>query len=454
MQRFNSKQRKFIYLGGIFSLLIPVVLLGMPAGKKTTGGYIAQMRSEYGLGETAIGDVDPASASMNLMLLGLRGVAADVIWMNAVDQKEKKQWNELEQSVNTIIKLQPHFDQVWTFQSWNLAYNVSAEFDAIPDRYFWVKKGIKFIKRGVSRNENSAMLYHNMGDYVGKKVGRSDEWRLFRRYFRDADPDTETWGGGPDTDINPEQKDNYLAALDIYRIANAREELPEVTQKKMARVIFRSYPVRSQLDYAYALQREGKFDEVDTISRAWKEGNRMWLDDYGREEFRHSFGGKVILNWNEDDLERLAEEDNMSTDEKQKYIESVRKMVNYKYWGDRSGVEAEPAMINSRRLMYSGKAKLLDEQDLEGARADLEESFKLLAEVVNNEEDTRGRILFDEIEVQEDVIKSLIMWRYILSLEGEEVPEDYALKEFWDKNPGLIDEFTRAFQQRIGAAGN
>ena len=451
MQRFDSKQRKFIYLGGIIALLFPVFLLGMPASSKSPGGQIAQMRQEYGLGETAIGDVDPASTSMNLMLLGLRGVAADLIWLNAVDQKSKKQWNELEQSVNTIIKLQPHFDQVWRFQGWNLAYNVSAEFDAIPDRYFWVKKGIKFLQRGTARNENSAILYHDMGDFYGKKVGRADEWRLFRRYFRDADPDVEQFKGGPDTSINPEEKDNYLVAADVYRIANKREELPDVSQKKMARSLFRQYPVRSQLDYAYALQREGKFDERDTIARAWGEGNRQWMDEYGKEVYQHSIGGDVILNWDEEDLKRLAEQDGMSTAEKQKYIEAVRKMVNYEYWANRSYVESQPEMIDSRRLMYAGKAKLLNEGDLEGAKADFEESFRLLANVVYNEQDDRGRMLFDEAEVKEDVIKSLIMWRYLKRLEGEEIPEDFPLREFWDKNGELVSEQTRAFQERIGA---
>lgn len=452
MQRFTSKQRKFIYLGAIIVLLFPVVFLGMPSSPDRAGGQIARMRAEYSLGETAIGDVDPTSSTMNLMLLGLRGVAANVLWMNADDQKKRKDWTQLEQTVNTIIKLQPHFEQVWKFQSWNLAYNVSAEFDAIPDRYFWVKKGAKFLKRGTERNQDSAVLYHDLGDFLGKKVGRSDEWRLFRGYFRDQDPDVDTWGGGPDLDLNPEQKDNYLVAKDVFKVANEKEELPDVTQRKMARVIFRSYPVRSQLDYAYALQREGKFDEVDTIARAWGQGNDEWMDEYGREEFRHSFGGKVILNWNEDDLKTLAEEDNMSEEEKQKFIESVRKMVNYKYWGDRSAVESESKMIEARRLLYSGKDKLLNELDLVNARKELETGLKLLDEVINNPEDDRGRMMTQEAEVAEDIVKSLIMWQYILRLDGEEVSDDFVLKEVWDANGELVQRFTSAFQQRIGAA--
>lgn len=454
MQRFTSKQRKFIYLGGIIVLLIPVFLLGMPASKTSPGGKIARMRAEYGLGETAIGDVDPTSASMNLMLLGLRGVAADMLWLNAVEHKQKKNWTQLEQTVNTIIKLQPHFNQVWRFQGWNLAYNVSAEFDAIPDRYFWVKKGTKFLKKGTDRNQDSAILYHDRGDFLGKKIGRSDEWRLFRRYFRDQDPDTDAWPDSPDLDLNPDQIDNYLAAKQVFAKANDVEEKPDVTQRKMARYIFRSYPVRSQLDYAYALQREGKFDEVDTIEQAWRQGNNEWLNDYGRERFRHSIGGTVILNWNDDDIAQLAEEDKISVGDKKRFTEQVRKTVNFNYWAERSGVEALPEMIEARRLLYAGKEKLLDEQDLTGARADLEEGLRLLSEIYNNENDTRGKLLFDELEVREDVIKSLIMWRYILRLEGEEVPEDFVLKYFWDNSADLVDKFTRAFQERIGAAND
>ena len=55
-----------------------------------------------------------------------------------------------------ITKLQPHFLAIWTFQSWNLAYNVSVEWDAPEDKYHWIKKGIQFVQQGVKQEPEVA----------------------------------------------------------------------------------------------------------------------------------------------------------------------------------------------------------------------------------------------------------------------------------------------------------
>ena len=147
MNNLTSLQRKLVYLGGIVLLLIPIILLGGPpepapvnptgAGRSegSPGGYLAQKRVEYGLGESDLGNVDPASSTMNLLLLGFRGIATSMLWMDAQKQQRDKDWAGLRATTESIILLQPHFLKVWHFQGWNLAYNVSAEWDGVADRY-------------------------------------------------------------------------------------------------------------------------------------------------------------------------------------------------------------------------------------------------------------------------------------------------------------------------------
>ena len=461
MKNLTQRQRKLAYLGGAIVLLIPVVLLGMPSDADGEGGVIAEMRAEEGLGETSLGEVDPASSSMNLMLLGLRGIAANQLWMTADEQKGSKQFDELEQTVNAIIKLQPHYTNVWKFQGWNLAYNVSAEFDSIPDRYYWIKRGAKFMGEGIDRNRRVPELMHDRGDFVGKKVGMSDEWRMFRRYFL-SDPDEGRYNGGPDPAINPEGKDNYLVAREQYQRANDLEaEQDSVRQRKMARVLFRSYPSRSQLDYAHALQREGRFDNVERMKAGWKEGHEMWRDGYGREEFAHSIGGRVKLNWTDEDLEEILAEENpqreeagqpaMELQQKKDFAEAVRKMVNYNYWLERSRLEGESDMIEARRLLYAGKRKLIEDGDTEGSLEDLLVGMKLLDRVIRDEED--GQMLLAEREINEDVIKSVIMYEFILRINGEELPSEFPLRDIWDdpRNQGLVAEQRELFEQTVGS---
>ena len=162
MSSFNSRQRKMAYGIGIVLLLVPIVYLGFPAkqnaaaGEQSGGlGVLARMRQDYDLGEATLGQVDPSSSAMNLVLLGLRGPAASVLHLKAIEYQERKQWAKLKATVDSIILLQPHYVQIWKFQGWNLAYNVSREWDKVDDRFYWVKEGIKFLILGTERNSDS-----------------------------------------------------------------------------------------------------------------------------------------------------------------------------------------------------------------------------------------------------------------------------------------------------------
>ena len=202
MTNLNSRQRKMSYGIGIILLLGPIVYLGFPAEQNAADsssgglGKLAQMRQQYDLGEATLGKVDPSSSAMNLVLLGLRGPAASVLHLKAIEYQEKKQWAKLKTTVDSIILLQPHYVQIWKFQGWNLAYNVSREWDKVDDRFYWVKEGIKFLKLGTDRNQTIPILFHNVGEVISSKMGISDEKKFFRVFFRqDPDPKFEVSPG-------------------------------------------------------------------------------------------------------------------------------------------------------------------------------------------------------------------------------------------------------------------
>ena len=122
----TAQSRKLTYLGGIVLLLIPIIWLGLPSdGKAGSGGKLARLRSDYELGESDLGDVDPSSAAMNLVLLGMRGVAVNLLWVDLDKQKDMKRWSEMQAVTESIVRLQPHFEKVWEFNGWNLAIAVS-----------------------------------------------------------------------------------------------------------------------------------------------------------------------------------------------------------------------------------------------------------------------------------------------------------------------------------------
>ncbi|MCH9653604.1 MAG: hypothetical protein K0U86_23535 [Planctomycetes bacterium] len=439
MNTLTSEHRKLAYIIAIIVLLIPVIWLGMPStGEDGSGGELAKLRVEHELGESTLGDVDPSSASMNFVLLGLRGIATNLLWMDANEHQKKKEWAKLRSTVDSIILLQPHYMKVWDFQGWNLAYNVSAEWDAVEDRYFWVKEGIKFLNEGVTRNERFPELDWKVGNLHGQKVGRSDEWRLFRKFYK-VDPDTERFENGPDPEINPERLDNYQVAKEKFLFANEKELKHK--QHLQMRMLFRASPWHAQFDYANAMQREGKFGTQRTD--AWDQGFEDWTEIFGREEFITP-KGSVVLEWSEPDIENLAKRDNVSKEDKRYWTGRYQNMVNYLFWRTRAKSESESDTIDAHKSLYDGEQLFL-KAEFDGAKAELEKGMALYASVLNK----YPSLMHEDLAIEEG-LQAIILWRYIHELKGLKLPESFPLKSLWIKEQGRVPSLESDLRRRFG----
>src|SRR5258707_643203 len=142
MTERTSFYHKLAYLAGIVILAFPIVWLSVPATNTKPGGKLAQLRKSYKLSQVNLGEVDPASETIKLATLGLRGVAVNLLWEKANYYKKTEDWTNLTATLEQLAKLQPNFITFWKFQAWNLTYNVSVEFDDYNDRYYYVRRGI------------------------------------------------------------------------------------------------------------------------------------------------------------------------------------------------------------------------------------------------------------------------------------------------------------------------
>ncbi|MFN0198061.1 MAG: hypothetical protein ACKVT0_15045 [Planctomycetaceae bacterium] len=440
MNRLTSQTRKLIYLILIVCLLVPITLLGMPSSSESgSGGKLSKLRTEHRLGESSLGQVDPASSTMNLLLLGLRGVATNLLWMEADKQKDTKNWAQLRTTVDSIILLQPHYPKVWIYQGWNLAYNVSVEWDAVADRYFWVKEGIKFLIKGSARNEDHPELLWHTGNFFGQKVGRADEWKQFRTYFIN-DPEPRL-NGGVDPELNPEIKDNYLVAKGYFLQANEAEEKNKDLQHIMADILFRHYPVRAQFDYPAALQREGTFGE--TTVEAWRIGYEEWTQIYGQETY-DSPGGKVKLEATDDDIKLLAQQDNVTELVKREWVDRYQKMTNYVYWRSISQIERTEKMMQAHREMYLGKQAFKESRNTE-AKSLLESGMAKYAEIMSQNPDMQ----VEENAIEEGLM-AVLLWQHLYEIDGIAIPENYPLKPLWDQHQSRVPYLTNDFRREFG----
>lgn len=284
MSSRSSFLRKIGYLVAIAVLLMPLFWLGQPATNAvqgvqgSPGGKLAQLRKEYHLSQAELGQVDPTSVTIKLATLGMRGIAANILWEKANEFKMKKDWTNLGATLNQIIKVQPNFINVWINQAWNLSYNVSVEFDDFRERYRWVIKGIDFLKKGIGYNDREPRLLWDVGWFTSHKIGRSDEQKQFRKLFKEDD---DFHGSRPLA-----LRDNWLVGKQWFEWAVKKVETLGVSMMGKTPLLYRSNGPMCQMNYAEDQEKDGTFGPV--AKAAWQRAASEW-HRYGTEELPTSF---------------------------------------------------------------------------------------------------------------------------------------------------------------------
>jgi hypothetical protein len=116
----------------------------------------------------------PSLAFATVAMGAFRGLVVDVLWMRADRLKEQNQFFDAKQLADWITTLQPRFAQVWEFQAWNMAYNISAAIPATEphERWRWVKNGYELLRdQGIPLNPKSIALYQELARIFHHKIG-------------------------------------------------------------------------------------------------------------------------------------------------------------------------------------------------------------------------------------------------------------------------------------------
>ena len=298
--------RKIIYITLIAGLLIPLSYVARPASvEPQSGGHIANLRDEFRLSQGQMTEVDPASETMKLASLGMRGVAVNLLWMQATEYKKKHNWDGVESTLNALVKIQPNFIKVWEFQAHNMSYNISREFDDYEFRYRWVKKGISFLTKGLKPNYRDHRMTDNLGQFTGSKLGVSDEKKQFRRIFRsDSEFHDEMALHGIDKRSyfvgEPYEYDNYLLSYQWYDKSRKKVDDQSFRQRSSDMMFYQKRPAQLR-NAAAAIGKEFRTDEA--IQLLWSRAHDEW-SDYGRIPLGNTLGQVVSL----EDLTRIEEE--------------------------------------------------------------------------------------------------------------------------------------------------
>ena len=119
-------------------------------------------------------DVPPALTFVMVGLGGFRGIVSEVLWFRVNRLQEEGRYLELVQLAGWITLLDPHAAEAWTYNAWNLAYNVSIMMIRDADRLRWVQNGIALLRDdGLRFNPREAKLYRELAWLYQNKIGDS-----------------------------------------------------------------------------------------------------------------------------------------------------------------------------------------------------------------------------------------------------------------------------------------
>ena len=325
MNQRRAVWHKVGYACAILVLLLPLSYLSQPAtrdsqgNKGSPGGKLAQLREEYKLGQADLGEIDPTSEAIKLATLGMRGIAADIMWMQANEYKKTENWTAFSAALEQITRLQPNFIAVWRFQGWNLAYNISVEFDDYHDRYYWVIKGINFIIGGTKVNYNEPRLLYDVGWDISQKIGRADEHKQFRKLFKEDNDFFDEHV--PDIgNLTPAERDNWLVGRRWYLKAQHVVDTLGIPVKGTSPLVFHSYPSMGLINYAEAIEDEGVYGEV--AKNAWRKARDGWRE-FGDRDMPTTYNLTIHLN----EQERFEEKARTAGEELDKLVPGAQEAL-------------------------------------------------------------------------------------------------------------------------------
>jgi hypothetical protein len=205
----NARVKKIILL-----LLAVALLVGSGQVQKSLN---ADRKALNLTRATPLKNAPPLLAFTTVALGGFRGLISNILWIHANDLQQEDKFFEMVQLAAWITDLEPHFEQVWAFQAWNMAWNISVKFNDFADRWRWVKRGIELLRdNGLVYNPNSILLYQQLSWIFQSKMGQNmDDANLYYKdqWAREMTPFFGPYGTNYDGMIHPRTAEEETNAV-------------------------------------------------------------------------------------------------------------------------------------------------------------------------------------------------------------------------------------------------
>jgi hypothetical protein len=183
------------------------------AGSAIVGPMVSRQRADLQLSWESMGGNPSQYAVLTAGLGSFRGVAINALWYRAEMEKREGRYAEANNLASWITNLQPRIPGVWSFQAWNLSYNISVGTFTPQERWDWVNKGIHLLReQGIKYNPGSLTLYRELAWLFFHKVGQyADDMNWY--YKAEIAREFQELLGGPNDRFNAQGVLAYMQEI-------------------------------------------------------------------------------------------------------------------------------------------------------------------------------------------------------------------------------------------------
>jgi hypothetical protein len=134
---------------------------------------LVTLSGQYGLiQDESVARTHPEAALLTIAPGGLRAPMFNYLWIRAEELKNEGRFYDAMQLADLICALEPHFPGVWSFESWNMAWNISVATRTPEERWMWVTNGLRLLRdKGIPVNPRSLILYKDLAWIFFMKMG-------------------------------------------------------------------------------------------------------------------------------------------------------------------------------------------------------------------------------------------------------------------------------------------
>ena len=119
--------------------------------------------------------VKPGEFAVLVAMGGLRGVAADLLYLKADALWQAGKREEIFPLYRAITFLQPDYVDYWSLAGHHLAWNLSFSAVKEKDKLKYINEGLEFLKEGLTYNQDVYKLYFDLGFIYDHKLKDHDQ---------------------------------------------------------------------------------------------------------------------------------------------------------------------------------------------------------------------------------------------------------------------------------------